>query len=217
MRVDVTKIRPIHSSFFSCAQDTQTILKQLFVKSGEYSDRLKRLLVINNPDCLNLNSSKNEEYKKLIDSKPLSVLRSEGYIRTNPKIARKEFDDIKSFILLTYDNFSSNSVDPKFMDCTLNFDIICYDDEWDLENFQTRPIVIAGYIDGILNSLTDNNKIAWQNRGTNSGVKLSGMGEYYFLGLNLVVLNEDISMYTLSYRALHFTEDKEKMGSLEFE
>jgi hypothetical protein len=34
MRVDVTKIRPIHSSFFSCAQDTETILKELFIKSG---------------------------------------------------------------------------------------------------------------------------------------------------------------------------------------
>ena len=43
---------------------------------------------------------------------------------------------------------------------------------------------------------------------------IKGMGEYYFLGLNLVVLNEDISMYTLSYRALHFTEDKERKGSL---
>ena len=214
MRVDVTKIRPIHSSFFSCKKDTETILKELFVKSGTYSDRLKRLLIVNNPDCLDMS---NQKYQKLIDSKSLSTLRKQGYVRTNPKIARKEFEEIKSFILLTYDNFSSNAVDPKFMDCTLNFDIICYDDEWDLDDFQIRPIVIAGYIDGILNSISNDNKIAWQNRGTSSNVKLSGMGEYYFLGLNLVVLNEDISMYTLSYRALHFTEDKEKMGSLEFE
>lgn len=214
MRSDVIKMRPIHSSFFSCAQDTETILKQLFVKSNPYSNRLKRLLVINNPDCLNQN---NQSYQQLIDSKPLSVLRKEGYIRTNPKIARKQFQNIKSFILLTFDNFSSNAIDPKFMDCTVNFDIICYDDEWDLQNFQIRPIVIAGYIDGILNSISDDNKIAWQNRGSSSNIKLSGMGEYYFLGLNLVVLNEDISMYTLSYRALHFTEDKQKMGSLEFE
>lgn len=214
MRVDIIKMRPIHSSFFSCAQDTQTILKELFVKSGQYSDKLKRLLVINNPDCLDKN---NQSYQDLIDSKPLSVLRKEGYVRTNPKIARKEFENIKSFILLTFDNFSSNAVDPKFLDCTVNFDIICYDDEWDLDNFQIRPIAIAGYIDGILNSLSDNNKIDWQNRNSSSGVKLSGMGEYYFLGLNLVVLNEDISMYTLSYRALHFTQDRKKEGSLEFE
>ena len=214
MRTDVIKMRPIHSSFFSCAQDTQTILKELFVKSGQYSDKLKRLLVINNSDCLDKN---NQNYQDLIDSKPLSVLRKEGYVRTNPKIARKEFENIKSFILLTFDNFSSNSVDPKFLDCTVNFDIICYDDEWDLDNFQIRPIAIAGYIDGILNSLSDNNKIDWQNRSSSSRVKLSGMGEYYFLGLNLVVLNEDISMYTLSYRALHFTQDRKKEGSLEFE
>lgn len=213
MRADVIKMRPIHSSFFSCEKDTQTILKELFVKSRPYSDYLKRLLIINNPDCLDKN---NQDYQKMIDSKPLSILRSEGYVRTNPKIARKQFENIKSFILLTYDNFSPNSVDSKFMDCTLNFDIICYDDEWDLNNFQIRPIMIAGYIDGILNSLSDDNRIAWQNRGSNN-IKLSGMGQYSFLGLNLVVLNEDISMYTLSYRALHFTEDKKKQGTLEFE
>lgn len=213
MRADVIKIRPIHSSFFSCEKDTQTILKELFVKSRPYSDYLKRLLIINNPDCLDKN---NQDYQKMIDSKPLSVLRSEGYVRTNPKIARKQFENIKSYILLTYDNFSPNSIDSKFMDCTLNFDIVCYDDEWDLDNFQIRPIIIAGYIDGILNSLSDDNRIAWQNRGNNN-IKLSGMGQYSFLGLNLVVLNEDISMYTLSYRALHFTEDKKKQGTLEFE
>lgn len=214
MRADVIKMRPIHSSFFSCAQDAETIIKELFVKSRPYSDRLKRLLIINNPDCLD---QTNQDYQKLIDSKPLSVLRKQGYVRTNPKIARKQFEEIKSFILITFDNFSPNRVDPKFMDCTVNFDIICYDDEWDLENFQIRPIVIAGYIDGILNSISNDNRIAWQNRGNNSNIKLSGMGQYSFLGLNLVVLNEDISMYTLSYRALHFTEDKKHEGSLEFE
>lgn len=215
MRADVIKMRPIYSSFFSCQQDIQTILKELFVRSQPYSDKLKKLLVINNPDCLNPRSQKaKEEYQKLIDSKPLSVLRKEGYIRTNPKIARGEFQEIKSYILITFDNFSSNRVDPKFLDCTVNFDIICYDDEWDLQNFQIRPIMIAGYIDGILSSLSDNNKKLWQNR---NNIKLSGMGEYNFLGLNLAVLNEDISMYTLSYRAIHFTEDRKREGTLEFE
>jgi len=45
-----------------------------------------------------------------------------------------------------------------------------------------------------------------------SGIQLSGMGEYRFLGCNLTVLNEDISMYTLSYYAVHFTEDLNKEG-----
>jgi len=70
--------------------------------------------------------------------------------------------------------------------------------------------MIAGYIDGVLNALTDENKAAIMGKKTlGNNIKLSGMGEYKFLGCNLVVLNEDISMYTLSYRAVHLTEDKE--------
>ena len=213
MRSDVRMMKPIYSSFLSCEKDAEEIVKLLFVKSNPYSDKLKRLLIINNPDCLNENSPKNQEYKNLIDSKPLSMLRKEGYIRLNPKIARGQHQEIKSYILITFDNFSPNRVDPKYMDCTLNFDIICYDDEWDLEGFQIRPIMIAGYIDGILNSLSNENKVAWQNKGA-SNIKLSGMGQYALLGCNLVVLNEDISMYTLSYRALHFTQNIKDEGLL---
>ena len=209
MRKDAILMKEIYSSFFSCEVDAQTIVKKLFVQSNPYSDRLKRLLIINKPDCLD---QTNQDYKKLIDSKPLSVLRKEGYVRLNPKIARKQFEEIKSYILITFDNFSPNRKDPKFMDCTVNFDIICYDDEWDLDGFKERPIMIAGYIDGILNALTNDYKAAIMNTSkVGNNIKLSGMGEYKFLGCNLVVLNQDISMYTLSYRALHFTQDKELM------
>ena len=211
MRADTIMTQPIYSSFLSCKNDAEQIIKLLFVKSRPHSDKLKRLLIINNPDCLDNN---NVEYQKLIESIPLSQLIKQGYIRLNPKIARKDFETIKSYILITFDNFSPNRIDPKFMDCTLNFDIICYDDEWDLNGFEIRPLAIAGYIDGILNSLSNKNKQAWNNNNGNN-VKLSGMGEYVFLGCNLAVLNEDISMYTLSYRALHFTEDKKNEGVIE--
>ena len=66
----------------------EQIVKLLFVNSKPYSDKLKRLLIVNKPDCLD---ESNSDYQKLIDSKPLSVMRKEGYIRLNPKIARKEF------------------------------------------------------------------------------------------------------------------------------
>lgn len=211
MRYDVRSMKPIYSSFLSCEKDMEKIVKLLFVNSKPYSDKLKRLLIINNPDCLDEN---NQRYQALIDSKPLSVMRKEGYIRLNPKIARKQFQNIKSYILVTFDNFSPNRVDPKFMDCTVNFDIICYDDEWDLDGFRTRPIVIAGYIDGILNSISNEYKNS-QKKPVGNNIKLSGIGEYNFLGCNLAVLNEDISMYTLSYRAVHFTEDKKMEAIIE--
>lgn len=207
MRKDAILNKEIYSSFFSCEVDAQTIIRKLFVESNPYSDRLKRLLIINKPDCLD---ETNQDYKKLIDSKPLSVLRSQGYIRTNPKIARAQFEEIKSYILITFDNFLPNRVDPKYLDCTIHFDIICYDDEWDLNNFKERPIMIAGYIDGILNALTDENKAAIMGKkALGNNIKLSGMGEYKFLSGRIVILNQDISMYTISYRGVHLTEDKE--------
>ena len=211
MRYDVRSMKPIYSSFLSCEKDMEKIVKLLFVNSKPYSDKLKRLLIINNPDCLDEN---NQRYQALIDSKPLSVMRKEGYIRLNPKIARKQFQNIKSYILVTFDNFSPNRVDPKFMDCTVNFDIICYDDQWDLDGFRERPLVIAGYIDGILNSISNEYKNS-QKKPVGNNIKLSGIGEYNFLGCNLAVLNEDISMYTLSYRAVHFTEDKKLEAIIE--
>ena len=209
MRKDLVKTQPIYSSFLSCDKDTETIIKTLFVDSKPYSDILKRLLVVNKPDCLD---TENTDYQKLIDSKSLGTLIEEGYIRLNPKIARTEFENIRSFILITFDNFSPNRSNPEFRDCTVNFDIICYMDEWCLDDYKVRPLAIVGYIDGILNSLTDKNKLTVRSTGNN--IKMSGYGSYKFLGCNLAVLNEDISMYTLSYRAEHFTEDVEQIGEV---
>ena len=209
MRKDLVKVQPLYSSFLSCDKDTETIIKTLFVDSKPYSDILKRLLIVNKPDCLDTD---NEDYQKLIDSKSLGTMIDEGYIRLNPKIARSEFENIRAFILITFDNFSPNRSNPEFRDCTVNFDIICYMDEWCLDDYKVRPLAIVGYIDGILNSLTDKNKLTVRSTGNN--IKMSGYGSYKFLGCNLAVLNEDISMYTLSYRAEHFTEDVEKIGEV---
>ena len=207
MRKDLVKIQPLRSSFLSCEKDTETILKTLFVDSKPYSDILKRLLIVNNPDCLDM---ENQDYKKIIDSKSLGQMIDQGYIRLNPKIARETHENIKSYILISFDNFSQ-SKNPEFRDCTVNFDIICYMDEWCLDDYQVRPLKICGYIDGILNSLTDKNKMA---KSLGNNIHMSGFGAYQFLGCDLVVLNEDISMYTLSYRALHFTQD---LGDMDVE
>ena len=203
MRKDLISIQPLQSSFLSCEKDTETILKTLFVDTKPYSDLLKRLLIVNNPDCLDTSI---EKYKKLIDSKSIGDMIKEGYIRLNPKVARGQFEDIKSYILISFDNFSPTK-NPEFRDCNINFDIICYMDEWCLENYQVRPIKICGYIDGILNSITNKNKKIYKSNSNN--IRMSGIGAYEFLGCNLVVLNEDISMYSLSYRGVHFTQDLE--------
>lgn len=176
-----------NSSFLSCQKDIETILRKLFIESKPYSDYLKRLLIINTEDCLDTdNPIYNEQIKK-----SLKEIIDEGYISFIPKIKFGEHEKVKSYLMITMDNFSSNSTNPYYRDCTVNFDIICHTDYWDIGDYQVRPLKIVGYIDGILNEC-----------------KLSGIGTFNFLGCNQLLLNQELSGYTLSYRAIHGNDDK---------
>ena len=174
-------------SFLSCQKDIETILRKLFIESKPYSDYLKRLLIINTEDCLDTdNPIYNEQIKK-----SLKEIIDEGYISFIPKIKFGEHEKVKSYLVISIDNFSSNSTNPYYRDCTVNFDIICHTDYWDIGDYQVRPLKIVGYIDGILNEC-----------------KLSGIGTFNFLGCNQLLLNQELSGYTLSYRAVHGNDDK---------
>lgn len=209
MRKDLILNKPIFSSFLSCDKDIEAILKTLFVSSRPYSDLLKRLLIINNRDCLD---TSNSEYQKVIDSFTLGKLIDEGYIRINPKIVRGTHEEIKTYIIVSLDAFRSNIRNPQFLDYNINFDIVCYNDSWVLNDYKIRPLLICGYIDGILNSLSQSNQRV--TRSHQSQIKLTGVGEYKLLGCNEVVLNEDLSMYTLSYSGMHMSEDIQQIGTI---
>ena len=189
MRRDVTMpANQFSSSFLSCEKDIEEILRKLFISSKPYSDYLKKLLVINTQDCLDNNSSITIQQK--IADMSLAKLRQEGYIKLEPKIPFGEHEEVKSYIIVSCDNFSPNATNPYYRDCTVTFDIICHTDYWDLGNYRVRPLKIAGYIDGILNK-----------------AKLSGIGTFQFMGCNQLILNETLSGYTLMYRAVHGNDD----------
>ena len=188
MKRDLVMIPNIESSFLSCEKDIESILKKLFIQSQPHSDALKRLLVINTIDCLdNLDS---QVYINKLKEMNLSKLIKDGYIALDPMIRFGEHEDIKSYILITIDNFTTNATNPQFRDCTVNFDILCHTDYWNIGNYRQRPLKIAGYIDGILNNC-----------------KLSGIGTFQFMSCNLLILDENISGYSLSYRAVHGSDD----------
>ena len=207
MRKDLITFKPVYSSLLTCDKDVQKILKTLFVSSKPYSDLLKRLLIINNKNCLDTSRI---DYQKIIDSYSLGDLIDKGYIRLNSKVVRGTHEEIKTYILVSLDSFRPNPQNAHYIDYNINFDIICYNDAWVLDDFQVRPVMICGYIDGILNSLTqDNQKV---ERTHQSHIKLSGIGEYQFIGCDYNVLNEDFSMYTITYHGVHFGEDIQKLG-----
>ena len=187
MLSNLAKVGQLESSFLSCEKDTETILRRLFIESQPHNQTLKRLLVINTKDCLtNLDEP---IYKKKLAEMNLPKLVQEGYVKLAPKIRIPEHEEIKVYLILTYDNFVPTS-NPKFRDCTIHFDIICHTDYWQMDNYQIRPLKIAGFIDGILNN-----------------AKLSGIGTLQFMGCKELVLDEVLSGYCLTYLATHSSDD----------
>lgn len=189
MKRDLRRIVPLTSSFLSCEKDTDTILRKLFIENKPYSDILKRLLIINTKDCLD--DLENPKYIEKINSMSIAKMKQEGYFKLEPKIKMQEHEDIKSYIIISFDNFTPNMTNPEFRDCTISFDVICHTDYWDIGNYRMRPVKILGYIDGILNN-----------------EKLSGIGTLNFMGANELILDENLSGYTLMYRAVHGSDDK---------
>jgi hypothetical protein len=183
----------LKSSFQSVEKDIELILRKLFIENKPLSDELKKLLIINTKDCLDeVNAFK---YKTLIDNIKLKDLREEGYIRLEPKLKFGEHEEVKSYLILSLDNFTPNETNPEFRDCTVSFDIICHTDYWDIGNYRLRPIKIAGIIDGILNN-----------------TKLTGIGTFQFMGCNELILNGELSGYTLMFSAVHQTDGDDKVA-----
>ena len=100
----------IKSSFLSCEKDFETIMRKLFVESRPFSDILKRLLIIETKDCLdNLDS---QIYKDKIDSISVKDLIDKEYIRLSPIVKLPEHEEVKSYIIIGFDNFVTNSENP---------------------------------------------------------------------------------------------------------
>ena len=142
MRKDLITFKPIYSSFLSCDDDIRLILKILFEESKPYSDILKRLLIINNKDCLDTN---NKDYQYIINNMSLADMIDKNYIRLNPKISRGTHEQIKSYIIVSLDNFSPNLKSSHYRDYNINFDIVCYNDAWILNNYKIRPLTIKQF------------------------------------------------------------------------
>ena len=180
-------IKELKSSFLSVEKDIGTIINKLFIESRPYSDMLKRLLMINTKDCL---ENQTDVCRELISSTSVKDLKEKGYIRIIPKLDFGEHEEVKSYILITMDNFTPNAENPEFRDCTITFDVICHTKYSDLGDYRIRPLKICGYIDGILNK-----------------TRLSGIGILNFVGANQLILNEELQGYTLMYRAVHGSDD----------
>lgn len=163
-----------HSSFLSTEKDMNIIVNH-FLKN----ERLKKLLYYNTKDCLN--------QPELTDDQTFSMFGNQ--IKIVPKI--KVDSSVLVYVIISFDNFTTNQRNPEFRDNIVSFDIVCHFDQWQLQDFQLRPYKIAAEIDSMFN-----NK------------HLTGIGELHFLGANQIVLTDEFAGLTLMYEAIHGGEDK---------
>lgn len=166
-----------HSSFLSVEKDMGIIFRE-FIKNK----RLMKLLYYNTPDALDKPDVPKEEIAKMFGKQ----------IKIVPKL---EVDnELFSYIIINFDNFTPNASNPEFRDNIIEFDIICHFDQWHLKDFELRPYRIAAEIDTMLQEK-----------------RLTGIGETEFLGANQMILSDEIAGICLMYGAIHGEEDKKFM------
>ena len=174
MRIDGYHIPK--SSFLSMEKDTGIIVNEILK-----NNRLKKLLYYTTSDAM--------ERPNLTEDESLSLLG------TNIKIVPKLYVDgsVLNYVLINFDNFIP-SENPEFRDNTIQFDIVCHFDQWNLRDYALRPYKIAGEIDSMFNLK-----------------KLTGIGYLEFMGATQIVLTDEFAGLCLMYRTVHGEEDKKFM------
>ena len=171
-----------HSSFLSVEKD-MGIITNMMLKNN----RLKKLLYHTTKDCL--------KKPKLTEDQTVELIGKN--IKMVPKLTVD--GSVLNYIIVTFDNFTRTE-NPEFRDNIIEFDIICHFDQWQLQDFQLRPQMIAAEIDTMFNEK-----------------HLTGIGTLNFLGANQIILTDEFAGLCLMYRAVHGEDDKKHSPTVKSE
>lgn len=171
-----------HSSFLSVEKD-MGIITNMMLKNN----RLKKLLYHTTKDCL--------KKPKLTEDQAVELIGKN--IKMVPKLTVD--GSVLNYIIVTFDNFTRTE-NPEFRDNIIEFDIICHFDQWQLQDFQLRPYMIAAEIDTMFNEK-----------------HLTGIGTLNFLGANQIILTDEFAGLCLMYRAVHGEDDKKHSPTVKSE
>ena len=167
MKMDLVQTQ--ETTFLTAQKDLFKIV-QKFINN----EKLKKLLFYPVKDAL--------DRKDLTSEETLGLLHKN--IRVIPKLQVNE--DVQSYIIIGFDGFTTNVKNPEYRDNIITFDVICHFDSWVMENYQLRPYLIMGEIDGMLNKS-----------------KLNGIGTVEFISANQLLLSSDLAGFSLTYRVIN--------------
>jgi hypothetical protein len=170
----ILKYQEPKSSFLSIEKDMGIIVNGILK-----NDNLKKLLYYTTKDCLTK--------PKLTEEQSLELF--EKNIKNVPKLYTDE--DVLNYIVVNFDSFIPNDSNPEFRDNIIEFDVICHYDQWQLKDFQLRPLRIAAELDVLFNEK-----------------HLSGIGTLKFLGAEMVTYTDEFAGVCLVYYTVHGEDDK---------
>lgn len=173
----IERFVPPKSSFLSVEKDTEIIVEKFFS-----NDRLKKLLYYTTPDAL--------------DKPNLTLEQTNDLFNKNIKLVPKLYIDgsVLNYIIISFGEFAPNPNNPEFRNNTIEFDIVCHYDQWQLKDFQLRPYRIAAEIDSMLDRK-----------------HLTGIGDLLFYSGKRSPINDRFGSFCIKYITIHGEEDKKKM------
>ena len=164
-----------HSSFLSVEKDLDIIISKI-----RKNQRLLKLLYYNVPNAL---------------AQPaLSDDQLEEVIKNNIKLVPKTYveDEYRNYLIIKFDNFLTG-LNPEFRNNTIEFDILCNYENWQLDGYALRPIKIMAEIDSMFN-----------------GARLTGAGLTEFGGATDIIATDQMAGYCIFFNVIHGGEDEKR-------
>lgn len=176
MKID--NVKNPESAFLAQEKDMRIIVDRMAA-----NQRLRKLLYYTTPDALKKPEVSDQNFVKMFGKN----------IRNLPKLYIDK--DVLNYIVISFDNFAPNGDNPEFRDNTIEFDIICHYNQWQLADaFQLRPYRIAAELDSMLDKK-----------------HLTGIGQLNFIGAQQIILTDEFAGLCLLYDTIHGGEDKKYM------
>ena len=164
-----------HSSFLSVEKDLDIIISKICK-----NQRLLKLLYYNVPNAL---------------AQPaLSDDQLEEVIKNNIKLVPKTYveDEYRNYLIIKFDNFLTG-LNPEFRNNTIEFDILCNYENWQLDGYALRPIKIMAEIDSMFN-----------------GARVTGAGLTEFGGATDIIATDQMAGYCIFFNVIHGGEDEKR-------
>lgn len=169
---------PKGDAFQGISKDMSIIVERILSNQN-----VLKLLEYNVRDWKSQPSVTNEQIEKMLENEQISPV---------PRLRIEK--QRKTYLRLNIGTVVPNANNPEFFDNTFGIDILCHYDDWNLGNFQLRPLRIAGEIQSMLDK-----------------THLDGIGVLNFITMSPVVYNAEYAGVSLTYLAVRGHEDQLNM------